>query len=274
MTSQFLLVETSKIVTSTFRVERSIESDGVLTELKNNIKNYGIKVPLIVSLTDSTSYKLVDGHRRLQVAIELGIEKIPCVIEDSNSITEVALSVNLHREDLTSVEIGHMLLNIYNTQKTKDSNFKYSKLTELVNKSKAYISQHIGYVEKLHPNIQQDILDNKRMIDKNILNRIYVLDEETQLDIYQQMIDDNLGREGVQKLIDELKNTDTPSDTSTDDTTLPKDKQSSNKTDAISISNVFLEFKLKSDVLEDDKQKQFEAELLDLLKKFNLSEEV
>lgn len=263
MTSQFLLVETSKIVTSTYRVERSIESDGVLTELKNNIKNYGIKVPLIVTLTDETKYKIVDGNRRLQCAIDLGLEKVPCIIEDSVQSTEVALSVNIHREDLTSIEIGNMLLEIYNSEKQKDSTFKYVKLSEIVNRSKAYISQHIGYVEKLHPEIQQDILDNKRMIDKNILNKIYVLDDEDQKLVYELMIEDNLGRDDVQKLIDELDD----EEYYTSDT-LPT------YSDAISISNVYIEFKLKSDALADDEKMKFETELLKLLKKYKLSEEV
>ena len=39
MTSGILFVETNKILTSTFRVERSIQEDGVLLELKKNIKN-------------------------------------------------------------------------------------------------------------------------------------------------------------------------------------------------------------------------------------------
>lgn len=51
MTSGILFVETNKILTSTFRVERSIQEDGVLLELKKNIKNYGIKIPLIVDLS-------------------------------------------------------------------------------------------------------------------------------------------------------------------------------------------------------------------------------
>jgi ParB-like chromosome segregation protein Spo0J len=76
MTSEILFVETNKILTSTFRVERNIAEDGVLLELKNNIKNYGIKVPLIVTLTKENSYKLIDGHRRLQVAILLEMETV------------------------------------------------------------------------------------------------------------------------------------------------------------------------------------------------------
>lgn len=236
METQILLVETSKIVNSTYRVERSIEDDGVLTELKNNIKNYGIKVPLIVTLTDETKYQVVDGNRRLQCAIALGMEKVPCVVEQSAKLTEIALSVNIHREDLTSVEIGKMLLEIYNNEKQKDSTFKQRKLSDIVNRSKAYISQHIGYVEKLNSEIQKDILDNKRMIDKNILNRIYVLDDEDQKSIYDQMVSKNLGRESVQKLIDELgkdaNETSDDADNQTSTDTTPT------KTDAIYISNL------------------------------------
>ena len=69
MTSGILFVETNKILTSTFRVERSIQEDGVLLELKKNIKKYGIKIPLIFTLTDQNSYKIIDGHRRLQVEL-------------------------------------------------------------------------------------------------------------------------------------------------------------------------------------------------------------
>lgn len=268
MTSQFLLVETSKIVTSTYRVERSIVDDVVLTELKNNIKNYGIKVPLIVTLTDETKYKLIDGHRRLQVAIDLGLETVPCVIDDGTSSSQIALSVNLHREDLTSVEIGQLLLQIYNEQKAIDSKFKYAKLSELVNKSKAYISQHIGYVEKLLPKIQQDILDNKRFIDKNILNRIYTLDDEDQQLIYDLTVEDNLGREAVQKLIDELGKEDVED---TDEDEAPSVITTSTEpVEVLYISNGYVEFKLKSDVLDANKKQQFESEFLTLLKKYNL----
>lgn len=267
MNSTFLLVETSKILSSTFRVERSIEDDGVLKELKNNIEKYGIKVPLIVKKMDKNNYQLIDGSRRYQVAVELGLKTVPCIIEDEDLSTAIKLSVNIHREDLLPIEIGKLLIEIYNDEKSKDNNFKYAKLSSIVNKSKAYISQHIGYVEKLLPEIQKDMLENKRFIDKNILNRIYVLDNENQKTIYNKVISEKLGRENVQKLIDGLNIDDIEKEENINTSPLLNNIV----TDVLHISNIYIEFKLKSDVLNDTNKKQFEEELMTLFNKYNLS---
>lgn len=268
MNSKFLLVETSNIVTAAYRIERNIEDDGVLAELKNNIETYGIKVPLIVSWSHDGSFQLIDGHRRLQVAIALGMEKIPCMIEEGEKSVHLAFSVNIHREDLTSIEIGKMLIEIYNHEKQQDNGFRYASLTKMVNKSKAYVSQHIGYIEKLSPVIQKDILDNKRMIDKNILNRIYVLDDENQKSIYDQMIKENLGREEVQKLIDSLKKGDESIDGDQATSSLQSDVVM--PITGINISNLFVEFRLKGDPLSEDQKEQFAIELKALLEKYKL----
>lgn len=268
MTSEILFVETNKILTSTFRVERNIAEDGVLLELKNNIKNYGIKVPLIVTLTKENSYKLIDGHRRLQVAILLEMETVPCIIENSDNVMEIALSINIHREDFTSIEVGNLLLDIYTQQKGKNPSFTYSKLAEIVNKSKGYISQHIGYVTSLDMTVQKDILDNKRFIDKNILNRISKLDTETQLIVYKELLENKLNREDVQKLIIELTKNDsiTKINENIDDEESEKDN--------IFISNANVEFKLKSSLLSKNIEEEFKQEFFLLLTKYKLYVEV
>lgn len=286
MTSEILFVETNKILTSTFRVERNIAEDGVLLELKNNIKNYGIKVPLIVTLTKENSYKLIDGHRRLQVAISLEMETVPCIIENSDNVMEIALSVNIHREDFTSIEVGNLLLDIYTQQKGKNPSFTYSKLAEIVNKSKGYISQHIGYVTLLDMTVQKDILDNKRFIDKNILNRISKLDTETQLIVYKELLENKLNREDVQKLIIELTKNDsiTKINENIDDEESENDNSILNveeniddeesEKDNIFISNANVEFKLKSSLLSKNIEEEFKQEFFLLLTKYKLYVEV
>jgi ParB/RepB/Spo0J family partition protein len=270
------LIEIEKIVVDNpSRLQRDIDTDGVLMELKNNIETYGMKIPLLVSEYEDGSYHLVDGYRRLQVVTLLGFEKVECIVTDKDFISEVSLSVNIHREDFTSIEIGNLLLNIYTQQKQKDASFKYSKLVPIVNKSKSYISQHIGYVEKLSMEIQQDIVDNKRMIDKNILTRIYQLDEDNQKIVYNTMIDGNLGREEVQKLIDGLsKEKSDESDGEVDDEKLSNNPTSEKKSGVIHFSNKYFEFSLRSDVIDDGELELFQQEMSELLKKYNLSEEV
>ena len=269
------LIEIEKIVVDNpSRLQRDLESDGVLMELKNNIETYGMKIPLLVSEYEDGSIHLVDGYRRLQVVTSLKYEKVECIFTDKDLISEVSLSVNIHREDLTSIEIGNLLLNIYTQQKQKDTNFKYSKLVSVVNKSKSYISQHIGYVEKLSMEIQQDIVDNKRMIDKNILTRIYQLDEENQIIVYNTMIDGNLGREEVQKLIDGLSQEKSDEEVDEEEENSSNNPTSEKKNSVIHFSNKYFEFSLRSDVIGENELELFEKEMKELLKKYNLSEEV
>lgn len=254
-----LNIKLQNIVTSPLRVERSFEEDGVLNELKNNIKTYGIQVPLIVKKIGEDTYELVDGHRRLQVAKALDFETVPCVITDENTSLEVALSVNIHREDLTAVETGKLISSIYYNEKQKDDSFTYKKLAEMIHKSKAYISQHIGYIEKLSTDIQEDIVDNKRFIDKNILNRICKLDEDTQKVVYGEVVENNLNREGVQKFIDELNKDEEPQDDTKSNLSLEEPKGEVNNTITFDVS-----------ILSDEDKLKFEDELHSLLKKYNL----
>jgi len=254
------------IVDEPNRLKRDIAQDGVLLELKSNIQQYGVKVPLLVTEYDDGSYHLVDGYRRLQVAIALEYKEIICILTDRENVSEIALSINLHREDLSPIEVGNILMSIYTKNKLIDSSYKYFNLSKLVNKSKAYISQHVGYIEKLSPIIQQDILDNKRVVDKNSLTRIYKLDEKNQEIIYNQMISENLGREDVQKLINELS-----SDTN------PKSDNSQKiptKTDYFTFNTKVVEFKMLSNSLSDTDMDMFKSDLSNLLEKYNLNLEV
>ncbi len=267
MNENVLKIKIEKIkIDNPNRVKRDIESDFLLMELKNNIQQYGMKIPLLVTKGKNDTYDLVDGYRRLQVCKLLGFSVVDCIVVDKNISNEIALSINLHREDLSPIEVGSILMSIYTKNKLIDSSYKYSNLSKLVNKSKAYISQHIGYIEKLSPTIQQDILDNKRMVDKNSLTRIYKLDEKNQEIIYNQMIKENLGREDVQKLISELSNDTNPkSDNS------PKEPS---KTDYFTLNTKIVEFKMFSNPLSDTDMDMFKSDLSNLLEKYNLNLEV
>ena len=264
-----LNIETGKIVTSTLRVERNIDEDGVINELKQNIENYGIKIPLIVKEIDNDTYELVDGHRRLQVAIALDLKTVPCILTDEKTSLEVALSVNIHREDLTAVEIGKLLLSIYQNQKQIDNGFSYRKLTDLIHKSKAYISQHIGYAEKLSTDIQKDIIDNKRFIDKNILNRIINLDGDTQQKVYDEVLEKKLNRESVDKIIDELNKDEddvvTDSDSTEIDTT-----NSSNDTQNENVAPTIIQMNINISSLNENDRSEFQKDFDELLEFYKL----
>jgi len=264
------------IVDEPNRLKRDIAQDGVLVELKSNIQQYGVKVPLLVTEYDDGSYHLVDGYRRLQVAITLEYKEIICILTDRENISEIALSVNLHREDLTAIEIGKVLQKVYIKRKDENPKFKYSQLSTIVNKSKAFISQHIGYIEKLSEEIQTDIIDNKRMIDKNILTRICKLDEEEQVDIYNKVVKDSLNREAVKKLIDELNKEEDVQDTDSEKSAVDISDNESNDVSCNKLITIIstntLELKIDKNAISDIKRLEMDLEML--LQQYGLLGEV
>lgn len=53
-------------------------NDDAVKYVANSIKEFGFKVPLVID-KDGT---IITGHTRYKASIELGLEKIPCIIAD------------------------------------------------------------------------------------------------------------------------------------------------------------------------------------------------
>ena len=86
-------------------------------ELVRDIKENGILNPLIVrpaAPKTRKKYAIICGSRRYNAAIEAGLEKVPCFIEEMNDITALGRTIaeNKHREDIPAwmfaVKIGEM----------------------------------------------------------------------------------------------------------------------------------------------------------------------
>lgn len=79
-------------------------------DLKMSISQYGVIVPIIVSRMVGGGYTLVAGQRRLEASRELGLETIPAIVRslDQKEMMEVSYLENLHREDLSQVDVVQM----------------------------------------------------------------------------------------------------------------------------------------------------------------------
>lgn len=76
-----------------------------LEELANSIRALGILQPLTVRQTDQ-GWELVAGERRLRAASLAGLDRVPCLVlqTDSQSSSLLALVENLQRRDLDFLE--------------------------------------------------------------------------------------------------------------------------------------------------------------------------
>jgi len=85
---------------------RTVFDEEALDELVFSIKTIGLLQPIVVRVSQSGSYELVAGERRLRASKLAGVTNIPAIIrntEDSNMLRD-ALLENLHRSNLNALE--------------------------------------------------------------------------------------------------------------------------------------------------------------------------
>ena len=76
-----------------------------LEELANSIKQYGVILPIIVTLKDDY-YQIIAGERRWRAAKKAGLKEMPCIVRenDERKNKEIALIENIQREDLNPID--------------------------------------------------------------------------------------------------------------------------------------------------------------------------
>ena len=83
------------------RVRRALESQ--TKAVMRSIERFGFRIPILVcSKPGGERYEVVDGHARLQAALLLGAERVPCILVDDLPDVErrrLALSLNKLQEN-------------------------------------------------------------------------------------------------------------------------------------------------------------------------------
>lgn len=106
MSERITLVELRNIQPNRLnpRLDINIEK---LNELADSIRNIGLVQPLIVRPIGD-HYEVVVGERRYRACQQVGLEKVPVIIQDysDDQVVELNLVENIQREDLSAVEKG------------------------------------------------------------------------------------------------------------------------------------------------------------------------
>jgi len=82
--------------------------DSALNELADSIRASGVVQPVLLRRAEAR-YQLVAGERRWRAARLAGLKSIPAVVRELNDrdTLELALTENLQREDLNSIDVAH-----------------------------------------------------------------------------------------------------------------------------------------------------------------------
>jgi ParB family chromosome partitioning protein len=131
----------------------------VVSDLAKSIKQSGLLQPILVR-PDHSCFEVVFGHHRLEACKRLGWSSIPAVVRtmsDSESFL-TRLVENLHR----NIEINP-LAEATGYIKLIDNGWTINKIAERIGKSDSYVSDRIGLIRRLHPEIARRFngVDNK-----------------------------------------------------------------------------------------------------------------
>ena len=164
-----------------FKIRVTDQDTIELIELGQSIRDNGLLQPIVID----TENNIIAGHRRFLACLKMEIEEIETLILDSQDHSPLLLNIieNIQREDLTDIEIALSLKQLKDTLKCKQS-----ELAHLVKKSDSVVSKFLSLLT-LHNEIQDDLIDNKRILSKNVLLRMAAMPEpikEQQKEIYNK----------------------------------------------------------------------------------------
>ena len=178
-----------------------------LRELASSIRELGVIQPITVRKLAFNKYQLGSGERRFRASKLLGLETIPAYIRIANDqeSLEMALVENIQRQDLDPIEIALSYQRLI-----EEIDLTQEALSDRVGKKRSTIANYLRLL-KLDPIIQTGMRDGFISMGhgRALIN---IEDTETQLDIYEKIIDKNLSVRATEALVRSFKDPEaTPS---------------------------------------------------------------
>jgi len=164
---------------------RRIFDDEAIEELKSSILRQGILQPVVVRPAGSR-YQLILGERRLRATRAAGLASIPAqvrMVESNEEMLELAILENVHREDLTPIELAQAILRLQ-----QQYNLTQESVAEKMGMSRAHIANLVRLL-KLPERIQSALSEGKLTMG-HARALLSVVDEGEQLDLFERFMVD------------------------------------------------------------------------------------
>ena len=136
---------------------RVVFSKDSLQELATSISSNGLLQPIVVKKHDTNKYEIIAGERRWRASQQIGLDKVPCIVNEFNDEQTAAASLaeNINRENLNPIEEAQAYHRLIST-------FKYSheEVAAITGKSRAKITNSLRLLN-LHPSVIQMIINKE-----------------------------------------------------------------------------------------------------------------
>jgi ParB family chromosome partitioning protein len=192
-------IEISKIETNPFQPRTTFE-ETALNELAGSIKEHGIIQPITVRKLGYDKYQLISGERRFRASQLAGLKSVPAYIRIANdqAMLEMALVENIQRENLDAIEVA-----ISYKRLIDECSLTQEQLSQKVSKQRSTITNYLRLL-KLPVEIQLAIR-NGDITMGHARALINIENEDKQLDIYNQIVLNDLSVRDVEDLARGIK---------------------------------------------------------------------
>ncbi|MDQ3047030.1 MAG: ParB/RepB/Spo0J family partition protein [Bacteroidota bacterium] len=192
-------IEISKIETNPFQPRTHFEEDA-LNELASSIKEHGIIQPITVRKLGYDKYQLISGERRFRASQLAGLTSVPAYIRIANdqAMLEMALVENIQRENLDAIEVA-----ISYKRLIDECSLTQEQLSQKVSKQRSTITNYLRLL-KLPVEIQLAIRNGDISMG-HARALINIENEDQQLDIYNQIVLNQLSVREVEDIVRGVK---------------------------------------------------------------------
>ncbi len=177
---------------------RHIFQEETLNELAESIREFGIIQPIIVrSLDRGGMYEIISGERRYKAAKMLGLSTIPCIINhniDDLSSIEMALIENIHRADLTPIE-----LSLTYKQLIDEFKLTHEEMSKKIGKSRVSITNSLRLL--MLPVEVQKLVDEEKISAGHARALLSLENRDDQIEIANKIIDEDMSVRSTEKLV-------------------------------------------------------------------------
>jgi ParB family transcriptional regulator, chromosome partitioning protein len=188
-------ISISEIEANPFQPRLEFE-EGALEELTESIKTHGIIQPITVRKIGNGKYEIISGERRTRASIRAGLKTIPAYIRVANdqSMLEMALIENIHRENLNAIEIALSYKRL-----SEECKLNQEELGERVGKNRTTVTNYLRLL-KLPEEIQIALRDAQITMG-HARSLINIEDKDLQLEMLYEIIDHDLSVRQIEQLV-------------------------------------------------------------------------
>lgn len=172
-----------------------------IAELAQSIRQVGLLQPLLVRKV-SDGYELVAGERRLRAVASLGMEKVPCIVQQEivdETSAMMALIENLQREDLHYLEEAQCYQSLIETYRLTQED-----LAQRLGKSQSSIANKLRLL-KLSDEVKTAMTD-ARLSERHARALLRLPDDKARLDAVDKVAEKGLSVKETENMVEKTLN--------------------------------------------------------------------